>query len=129
MIDMPYYKGVTTKEYVESVLFKLASYNLNKIVLTSVCLEEGKIGTACYENGEINYYFRDIIPGYYHGSGDVYSSSLLACFLKGKPLFDCVKVATDYTCACIERTRNDGSPVRYGVNFEEEIESFIKMLK
>jgi len=44
-------------------------------------------------------------------------------------LFEAVKIATDYTCACIDRTRNEGTPVRYGVNFEEELETFIKMVK
>jgi len=129
MVGMEYKSGVTSKEYVESILDKLSKRNINKIVLTSVCLEEGKIGTACYDNGKIEYYFRDIIPGYYHGSGDVYSSSLLSAYLKGKSLFEAVKIATDYTCACIDRTRNEGTPVRYGVNFEEELETFIKMVK
>ena len=129
MVGAEYKSGVTSVEYIEDILKKLADNVSGKIVLTSVCLKEGEIGTACYEDGKIEYYFKNIIPGYYHGSGDVYSSSLLASYLKGNSLYEAVKVATDYTCACIERTRNDGSPVRYGVNFEEELETFIKMVK
>ncbi len=129
MTGIEYQSGVTSKEYIEKVVNALAKENIKRIVLTSVCLEEGLVGTCCYDNGNIEYYFKKIIPGYYHGSGDVYSSSLLASYLKGKNLIESVKIATDYTCACIERTRNEGSPVRYGVNFEEELATFIKLVK
>lgn len=128
MLGIEYKAGVTSKEYIENILNRLYDLGINKVVLTSVCLEEGKIGTACLENGNIEYYFKDHIPGYYHGSGDIYSSSLLAAILNGSSLIDAVRIATEYTYACILRTKNEGTPVRYGVNFECEIPTFLKLL-
>ncbi len=128
ILNMEYQSGVTSKEYIERILEGLADLGVKKVVLTSVCLEEGMIGTACLENNKINYYFKEHIPGYYHGSGDIYSSSLLGAILNGHKLIDAVKVATEYTYACILRTKNEGTPVRYGVNFEEEIPTFLKLL-
>ena len=129
MLDIEYKSGVTTKEYIENILLELYELGIKKVVLTSVCLEEGKIGTACLEECKIEYYFKDHIPGYYHGSGDIYSSSLLAAILNGNSLIEAVKVATEYTYACILRTKEEGTPVRYGVNFECEIPTFLKLLK
>lgn len=129
MLGIEYKSGVTTKEYIENILLELYELGIKKVVLTSVCLEEGKIGTACLEEGKIEYYFKDHIPGYYHGSGDIYSSSLLAAILNGNSLIEAVKVATEYTYACILRTKEEGTPVRYGVNFECEIPTFLKLLK
>ena len=129
MTDTEYISGVTSKEYIEEIIQKLVKEGINKIVLTSVCLEEGMVGTCSYENGVIKYYFKDRIEGYFHGSGDVYSSSLLAAILKGMNLEEAVKVATEYTYAAISRTKKAGTPVRYGVNFEEEIPLLISLLK
>lgn len=129
MTGCEYISGVTTKEYIEKIILSLSEFGVKQIVLTSVVLEEGKIGSACYDGEKIEYYFKDKIDGYFHGSGDVYSSSLLAALLKGKSLIDSVKVATDYTCACIKRTKLANTPVRYGVNFEEEIPTLIELLK
>ena len=123
------YVACAIKEYIEKIILSLSEFGVKQIVLTSVVLEEGKIGSACYDGEKIEYYFKDKIDGYFHGSGDVYSSSLLAALLKGKSLIDSVKVATDYTCACIKRTKLANTPVRYGVNFEEEIPTLIELLK
>ena len=35
---------------------------------------------------EVEYYFNDRIEGYFHGSGDIYSSSLLAGIMKDMSL-------------------------------------------
>ena len=110
----------------EEPVFK---FGVKQIVLTSVVLEEGEIGSACYENGKIEYYFKDRIEGYFHGSGDVYSSSLYASLLKGKSLIDSDKVATEYTYSSIKRTKENNTPVRYGVDFEEEMPTLIELLK
>lgn len=129
MIGIEYIPGVASKEYIENVINELVKFGVKQIVLTSVVLEEGKIGSACYENGKIEYYFKDRIEGYFHGSGDVYSSSLYASLLKGKSLIDSVKVATEYTYSSIKRTKENNTPVRYGVDFEEEMPTLIELLK
>ena len=46
MLGVEYISGVTTKEYIENILFGLADLGIDKVVLTSVCLKEGEIGTV-----------------------------------------------------------------------------------
>lgn len=132
MIGKEYISGVASKEYIEEIMWELAKLGPKKIVLTSVILREGEIGSACLdlekENSFIEYYFNKKIEGYFHGSGDIYSSSLLAGIMKDMSLIDSVKLASNFTYNCINRTKNEGTPVRYGVNFEEEIPGFIDMI-
>lgn len=128
MLDIEYKDGAVTKEYIEDILLKLYNFGVKQVVLTSVVLEDGKIGTASYDGKNIEYYFKDRIEGYFHGSGDVYSSSLLAALLKGLSLKEAVIVATEYTYSAIKRTKDEKTPVRYGVNFEEEIPTLLKLL-
>lgn len=132
MIGKEYVSGVTSKEYIEDIMWELSKIGAKKIVLTSVVLKEGEIGSACLDmtkdKKEVEYYFNDRIEGYFHGSGDIYSSSLLAGIMKDMSLIDAVKLASRFTYNCINRTKNEGTPVRYGVNFEEEIPGFINMI-
>ena len=39
------------------------------------------------------------------------------------------QIAVDFTAAAILRTKNAGTDIRFGVNFEQEIPSFLKALK
>lgn len=113
-------EGPYTKEYIEELLHALADLGPSKVVLTGVCLDDVQLGAACLdkESGEISYAFADKIQGYYHGTGDVYASVLLSALLRGKSLGQAIRIAVDFTCAAIARTKQAGSDIRFGVNFE-----------
>ena len=56
------------------------SEKIDKVVITDISIGN-KIGIMSYDGKEFFSYFRSKIPAKYHGSGDVFASSLLGCLL------------------------------------------------
>ena len=65
--------------------------------------DDKKLGAAVYDKDadEIRCAFADRIPGYFHGTGDVFGSALLAGLLHGYSLDAAAQLAVDYTHRCI----------------------------
>ncbi|MBR5742774.1 MAG: pyridoxamine kinase [Clostridia bacterium] len=118
------------RDYIEKLLKKLAELGPSQVVLTGVSFEEGKLGSASYDrkSGEFGFAFSEKIEGYYHGTGDVYGSALAAAILRGKPLAEAIGVAVDFTVEAIRRTKEAGTDIRFGVDFEESLPNFMKNL-
>ncbi len=117
--DYPYTKG-----YIEELLKRLAALGPKKVVLTGVAFDEIELGAASYdkESGEISYAFEKRIPGYYHGTGDVFASALLCGLLSGKSLAKASRIAVDFTVGSIIRTHDAKTDIRYGVDFENGLQ-------
>ncbi len=128
MTGEEYKEGPYTKEYVENMLYKLAALGPKKIVLTGVYFDSDNLGCACYDNGKIDYVMMPRLKGTYHGTGDVFASSLCGALMNGKELTKAAEIATKFTCGCIERTLKYTPDVRYGVAFEGELPALIKEL-
>lgn len=128
MTGEEYKEGPYTKEYVENMLCKLAALGPKKIVLTGVFFDGDNFGCACYDNGNIDYIMMPRLEGVYHGTGDVFASSLCGALMCGKDLKKATEIAAKFTCGCIERTLKYTPDVRYGVAFEGELPKLIKEL-
>jgi len=117
--------------WIEQTLKELAALGPRQVVLTGVSFEEGKLGAAAYdaERDCISYYFTERIPGYFHGTGDIYSSALLAALLKDKSLVDSIGIACEFTVGAIRRTVTAGTEPRFGVDFEHELGHLIQLLQ
>ena len=131
MLGREYVTRPYTKEFIEGLMSDLCDMGAKKVVLTGVYFEEGKLGAATYDSdtGDTSYVFRDTIPGYYHGTGDVYAAALVAALLNGRSLEDSAAIAVDYVVSCIQRTYDAGTDVRFGVNFEEGLYDLTKAIK
>lgn len=116
--------------YIEALLKKLSALGPKKVVLSGVSLEKGRLGAAAYdrETETISYYFAEQIDGYYHGTGDVFGSALIAAVMNGFSLADAIRVAVEYTVGAIRRTKAAGTDIRYGVDFENEIPNLLRLL-
>ncbi len=120
MLGEEYKEGPYSKDYIVELLKKLSGLGVKKIVLTGVQFNVDELGSAVYdaETGEINFAMAERIEGYYHGTGDVYGSSLLASLINGKTLAEAAEAAVKFTVESIRRTKNAATDIRYGVNFE-----------
>lgn len=120
MLDEPYQEGPYTKDYIESLLKRLSDIGTKQIVLTGVHFDGEQLGAAAYdtESGKIGYSFASWIEGYYHGTGDVFGSALVAALLKGCDLVDATAEAVRFTVGSISRTKAAGTDIRFGVDFE-----------
>jgi pyridoxine kinase len=130
LVDAPYVNGPYTREYIQDLLKRLSDIGPGKIVLTGVFSDDSQLGAATYDRttGEIAYLLAGKIPGYYHGTGDVFGSALLAALLNDFTLPDATRIAVNFTVASIRRSFEARTDVRFGVNFEQSIPEFLKDL-
>ena len=131
LLDEPFHPGPYTHAYIESVLRKLGALGPQKVVLTGVYFKEDELGAATYDRttDTIDYVFTQKIPGYYHGTGDVFASALLSALLNDFSLIDAAAIAVHFTTDSIRRTYKAKTDYRFGVNFEQSFPDFLKELK
>lgn len=131
MLNKEYKEGPYTKDYIEDIIYDLyKEINCKKIVLTGVYFDNEKLGAASYDSNknEIIYSFSEKIDGFYHGTGDVFGSALLGALLNDISLSESTQIACDFVCESIRKTKEAGTDVRFGVNFEQTLPDLIKSL-
>ncbi len=128
MLGEEYKEGVFTEEYVEKILTGLKNLGAKLPILTGVYFDSENLGAACLEDGEIKYAFAPRVDAMYHGTGDVFGSALVGAVMNGLSTVDAMKVAAEYTGGCIYRTKHFQPERTYGVDFENELPKYIKLL-
>lgn len=130
ILGQEYHAGPYTHEYIEQLLHDLSDLGPKKVVLTGVFYEEGRLGAATYDRdtGVIGYTDEETVPGYFHGTGDVFGSALVAALLTGKGLIEATAASVKFTVEAIKRTVADGTDIRFGVNFEQSLPTLLKDL-
>lgn len=120
MLGEPYHEGPYEPAFIEGLLKKLAALGSKQVVLTGVFFNETELGAAAYDCAAqtVHYAMSERIEGYYHGTGDVYGSALLSALLNGCSLARASEIAVNFTAGSIRRTKDAGTDIRYGVNFE-----------
>jgi pyridoxine kinase len=131
LIGEEYRPGPYTEAYIEELLKKLSDLGPQKIVLTGVFFDNDLRGAAtCVAlTGQIGYTFQKRIPGYYHGTGDVFGSALLAALLNDFSLNESAALAARFTTSAIQKTADAGTDIRFGVDFEHTLPEFLLDLK
>jgi pyridoxine kinase len=131
LLGEPYNPGPYTEQYVEDILKKLSALGPRKIVLTGVFFNDKELGAATYDaiTGEVAYAFEKRVSGYYHGTGDVFGSALLAALLNDFSLYEAATIAVRFTASAIKKTAKAGTDIRFGVNFEQSIPEFLRDLR
>jgi pyridoxine kinase len=130
LLDEPYPGEDYDQAYVETTLRRLSALGPDCVVLTGVSFEPGKLGAAAYDRrvDTVYYAFTERVEGFYHGTGDIYSSALLAALLNDKPLARAIQIACDFTVAAIRRTHAAATDPKFGVDFEHELGTLITLL-
>ena len=131
LLGEEYVKGPYSEEYIEGLLKRLGDLGSKRIILTGVFFDDEHLGAAAYdaEADAVSYSFHDLIPGYYHGTGDVFGSVVVSALTNGSDLREANAIAVEFTAECIMRTRSAGTDARFGVNFEDGIGKLIRRIK
>lgn len=118
------------EETVKGLLLKLSELGARYSVITGTEFADGTFGFTGYdkETKEFFKYGTKKVPWKSHGTGDVFASAATGALMNGFSVFDSLKVAADYTCACINNTYEDPDKVDYAVNFEAEIPYLLKLI-
>ncbi|MDR2671764.1 MAG: pyridoxamine kinase [Coriobacteriales bacterium] len=130
LLQKPYRGSAYDRSYVEQTLRELSDLGPEQVVITGVSFAKDELGAAAFDRNtqSFDYYFTERISGYYHGTGDIYSSALLAALLNDKPLNSAIAVACEFTVGAIRRSAAAGTDPKFGVDFEHEIGNLLTML-
>ncbi|MDR0768747.1 MAG: pyridoxamine kinase [Dysgonamonadaceae bacterium] len=130
LLGEPYNPCPHDEKYISGLLKKLSALGPKQVVLTGVSFNGKELGAATYDaaTGETACIFEVRVPGYYHGTGDVFGSALLAAVINGFPLSEAAGIAVRFTASSIRKTAAAGTDIRYGVNFEQTIPELLKDL-
>lgn len=130
MLGEDYREGPYTEAYIEHLLQGLSVLGAEQIVLTGVWFNEKELGAAAYDavTGKKAYIMADKVDGSYHGTGDVFGSALVGALETGHDLNKAVRIAVDFTVKSILWTKEAKTEIRYGVNFEANLPSYMRDL-
>ena len=123
------YKEDHDEAYINELINRLVKLGAKKTFLTGVSLSEGKTGVMGYdrESGEVFTYQNDKVDAIFHGTGDLFSSTLIGEIMKGKDWKDAARIAADYTAHTIAVTMENPKKPWYGVDFEATLQYLINM--
>lgn len=130
MLGKEYIGEDAAPDQVKELLLALTDLGAKTVVITGVKFGENDFGFMGYntETKEFFQYATEEIPMKSHGTGDVFASTFTGALMNDFSVFDALKIAADFTCACIRNSYNDPEAVNYAVNFEAEIPLLLKMI-
>ena len=125
------YKENYTEEEIKELLIELSNLGPNKVVLTGISFKENELGVMSYDKQANKFftYFREKINVKYHGTGDIFASTLVGALVNENSLEEALKIAVDYVWETINDTYIEKKEDAYGVNFESKIPYLIDRLK
>ncbi len=130
MLGIPYVERGYSEEYVKDVLKKLTDLGCKTAVLTGISFQKDKLGVYGYDSIKNEYFshYNVHLPVSFHGTGDVFASTLCGALSTGKNLQNALKIAVDYTVESIKKTIENEKHNWYGVEFESAFPYLIKMI-
>lgn len=130
MLDVEYREKYDLK-YVTDILKKLCELGAKRSALTGVSFEEGKIGVAGFDpkTGVVSTYFTPRLPVAFHGTGDIYASTVCGALMRGFSVENALALGADYTVECIRKTMQNENHNWYGVDFESAIPYLVGRLE
>lgn len=124
------YETEYDEAYIRKLLEALLGLGCRTAVITGVSYAPDKLGVAFLDrDGKDFSYFTHRCAQSYHGTGDIFSSTVLGGLMRGLDLGDALKLAANFVVNCIEATSASGSASWYGVEFETQIPELCKMLQ
>lgn len=131
MLHQEYKPFGYNEDYIKKTLYKLAKIGSKISVLTGVSFDNKQLGVYCFDstNDKFYSYFREQLPESFHGTGDVFASTLLGGLAIGLSHNSSLKIAVDYTVESINNTINNPTKNWYGVDFEKALPYLINRIK
>lgn len=118
------------RAYIEGICQRLAErLDVKCVILTGVSFASDKLGVCIFENGTFDYYFAEKLPKNFHGTGDIYSSSFVGAYIRGKSTYEAAKIAVDYTVQSMKLTMTHADTHPYGVFFESALPTLVKQIE
>ena len=122
LLNQPYQEGPYPVPFLQDLLRNLAALGAKNVILTGV-IEGAQIGTYSYCSACEKIYKATfpLVNGRFHGTGDLFSSTLLAALLAEKELEDAVNLAAEVAYRAVYNTSRSGRDPRHGLRFEPDL--------
>lgn len=118
LLDLPLDFLVNSEEQVLKLAKKLSKISTKTIIITGLHLENGKITTAFYKDGIINFFYSEYVDVYFPGTGDLFTSILISKILNGENIENSVSFASKFIKKAIDYTIKRKTNPIFGVEFE-----------
>lgn len=130
MLNCQYITSGYDEDYIRNILLKLTDLGAKTAVLTGISFNETNLGIYGYDSIKKEYfsYYKERLPQNFHGTGDVFASTLCGALAIGKSVFDSFKIAVDFTVDSIKKTVENKNSNWYGVDFESALPQLIKKI-
>lgn len=118
-----------TEREIQDLCQKLLDLGPKQVIITSVPGKPDEIQVVSQSAGEVGYhsYVVKRIPFGTCGTGDVFTSVVTGCILKGKSLEESAKIAADFLEVVIQSTLDSGKDPREGVQLEDKLPLLLKL--
>lgn len=125
------YKEKYSEEEIKHMLIELSNLGPKYVVLTGVSFKNNELGVMSYnkETNKFFTYFKERVPAKYHGTGDIFASTLVGAITNNNTIEEGLKIAVDYVWETINDTYKTNKEDAYGVNFETKIPYLINRIK
>ena len=113
---------VLQTEQAQALLQKLSRL-APRVVLTGVSFDDDRLGAMSYDRTTGRYfaYYNEKVHAGFHGTGDIFTATVLGAMMQGRTLEQAVTLAVDFTLECIRCTCADPAASWYGVEFEKAL--------
>ncbi len=130
LLGVPYKELGYSEEYIKELLTGVSDLGPEKVVITGVQYDASTVGAASFDRktNTFSYVSTPMVDGYFHGTGDVFSSGLVAALINGMDLPQASQVAIHLTYNSILATLETDFEARYGVDFEQVLPAFMREL-
>ncbi len=130
LLDVPYKPEGFSRQETEDMLKRLSDMGPGQVVITGIAFRQEQLGAATYdaETDNISYVFESRHPGIYHGTGDIFASTLLCGLMNGMSLKDSAELAVKFTSRCIQYTMESKQELRFGVRFEAALPYLLELI-
>ena len=121
LTDTPYRED-PDEAFVRELLRKLSTL-APRVVLTGVSFDDEHLGAMSYDRTTGRYfaYYNEKVHAGFHGTGDIFTATVLGAMMQGRTLEQAVTLAVDFTLECIRCTCADPAASWYGVEFEKAL--------
>ena len=119
------YKEIQDSEYINKLLKDLFDLGCKNVILTGVQEDADTIGAVAYDGITRTYNIEVKEDKSYHGTGDIFSSIIVADIMNNKSIKDTLKHACRFVIDAIRKTSSDDTH-SYGVKYEEVLRDEIK---
>jgi len=130
MLEEPWRGAGYDEAWIKGLLQRLCALGAKKAVLTGVSFAPDRLGVMGLDaaTGEYFSYFHRRLNASFHGTGDIFASTMTGAYMRGNSLRQALAIAADYTVECMDITLKNPDHVNYAVEFEHAIPYLVKRL-